>query len=109
MRAGSLCGGCGARCVDPPTELEPLAIACPECEEQGCEACGDTGRIELTGCPRQFVDLELYQLVKLVDWFEKGVPPVAGGSLNQSEWFLNFASLLTSETSRAEIERLKRV
>jgi hypothetical protein len=38
-------------------------------------------------------------LVELADLFEKGIPPIAGGALDQSAWFLSASKILASDES----------
>jgi hypothetical protein len=40
----------------------------------------------------------------LVDLFQKGIPPVAGGALNQTMWFIDAASTLKHEDAIVEEE-----
>jgi hypothetical protein len=39
--------------------------------------------------------------VQLIDLFEKGLPPIAGGTLDQSVWFLEAVKVLGSEEALA--------
>jgi hypothetical protein len=38
---------------------------------------------------------------------QKGLPPISGGSLEQSAWFMNFFAFWDSEHNRAENEVYK--
>lgn len=105
IRAGLVCGSCSGRCVNAPTRNEPLMIACPCCDEYGCEDCSWQGYYYIDTCPKQTIDLPLYYAAKLANYFEKGMLPVAGGTLNQAAWFLDFANLLKYETDLAESAR----
>jgi hypothetical protein len=58
----------------------------------------------LDGCPNQYVDQEAFKIIGLADMYEKGIPPVSGGSLDQSNWFVEFCRWLWSENSRIEKE-----
>jgi hypothetical protein len=107
IKAGLICNGCGRSCKNQPTEFEPLVVACPTCDEQGCGDCNGEGFFYVRGCPKQEIDLELYHVIKLADYLESGLPPVAGGSLNQAAWFMDFSRLLRSEVSLAEGELYK--
>lgn len=53
----------------------------------GCGACNDAGRFELAECPTAYVDSEIWNAMEYAKLYEKGLPPVAGGSLDQSHWF----------------------
>jgi hypothetical protein len=39
--------------------------------------------------------------VQLIDLFEKGLPPIAGGTLDQSVWFLEAVKVLSNEEALA--------
>lgn len=40
----------------------------------------------------------------MIDLFKNGLPPVAGGTLDQSVWFLEAAKILGSEEAQAKHE-----
>lgn len=103
IRCGKLCRHCrGRSCRDESTEEQPIELECPECDGEGCEHCDD-GWFRLVGCPSAYVS-ELGRPLKLVDLFEKGIPPVAGGALDQTAWFLNFHRRCNQEESRIQAE-----
>lgn len=79
-------------------------VACPTCDETGCEACDHQGYFYLRQCPKQQIDSELYGMTRLASFLEKGIPPIAGGSLEQSAWFMDFAATLQLEMKLAEAE-----
>jgi hypothetical protein len=107
IRAGLVCGGCGINCRNKPTTAEPLVVACPNCDEQLCDDCQNQGFFLVDDCPKQAIDLELYQATRLAGFLDSGLPPVAGGTLNQAAWFLDFAACLKSETGMAEAELIR--
>ncbi len=82
-------------------------IACPTCDEQGCAECNQQGFFCISDCPKNHIDLEFYHITKLADWLQSGLPPVAGGALNQAAWFMDFAKLLKSEITIAENEYIR--
>ena len=43
--------------------------------------------------------------VQLIDLFRKGLPPVSGGALDQSVWFLDAARILEHEESKLKAEK----
>jgi hypothetical protein len=43
--------------------------------------------------------------VELIDLFRKGLPPVSGGTLDQSVWFLDAARILENEESKLKAEK----
>jgi hypothetical protein len=81
-----------------------VEIQCPECGEKGCDKCDDRGFIPLTSCPNRMVSSELRQVIRLADFYEKGLPPVAGGALDQSNRFIEACEFLWGEQAH-----LKRV
>lgn len=102
--AGKLCAGCSAsKCVDCPSKAEPALVECPVCESRGCAECKETGYFELTTCPAEFVDVDAAQAVRFAELFKKGVPPVAGGALDQESWFMGFCENWWGE--QADLER----
>jgi hypothetical protein len=93
IRGGKLCKNCSAkRCCDKD---EPIEIECPHCDGTGCEECNE-GFFETCGCPNEYVR-ELSPAIRMADLFAKGLPPIAGGTLDQSVSFLEFARLLEYE------------
>ena len=101
-----ICKSCtGSKCCEQYQQLE---IECPECDGVGCEknenknhsvaespGCKN-GRFNLDQCPQDFIR-DYVSTFRLVDLFENGIPPVAGGSLDQTLWFLNAHRTLKHE------------
>lgn len=105
IRAGKLCKQCSNKCRNLPTEAQPRYIECPCCDGRGeCEHCDD-GHVLIPGCPTRYCD-EIVPAVELIDLFHEGMPPVDGGALDQSDWFLNAARFLKNEDAliRAEMK-----
>lgn len=100
IRAGKVCATCAAgHCRDEGTPDEPHEIDCPECEGRGCPGC-DGGSLQITGCPQRLVDASMRRLVKYSDLMFRGLPPTAGGALDQENWFLEAAQRLKHEEDR---------
>lgn len=98
IRSGKLCKGCThGRCNDKPTCNEPAIIECPACAGKGCTHCDEVGSFELVECPQDYVD-DMVDLVPFVDHMDNGCLPVDGGALDQSNWFMDAARRLKSET-----------
>jgi len=96
IRQGFLCRNCTVKtCNDKGTDSEPINIECPTCIGNGCDQCND-GSIDLVGCPNVQCGDVAY-VARLADLFEKGMPPIAGGALDQSAWFLDAVSFLRSD------------
>ena len=85
-----MCRDCvGSRCVDCPSPSEPVELVCPDCEEKGCERCGKRGRLTIDGCPKRLIGGDLATMLGYAALYEQGLPPVAGGALDQSRWFID--------------------
>jgi hypothetical protein len=101
IRAAKLCRSCGnGRCRDLGTDAEPIEIDCPQCGGEGCQAC-DKGAFKVIGCPNQYCR-EITGTIELIELFKKGLPPVAGGSLDQAAWFISAAATLEREDNLAK-------
>jgi hypothetical protein len=57
--------------------------------------------LKIDGCPNKYCR-KVVQAVGLIDLFEKGLPPVAGGALDQSVWFTEAATILNNEDAKAK-------
>ncbi len=89
IRCGEVCDKCvNGRCRDKPTEQTPLEIVCPQCDEKGCEGCGHTGWLKITGCPQQWVGSDTIAFIRYAELFRKGLPPVSGGAMDQTQSFI---------------------
>lgn len=105
--------------MDPPDAQSPLLIECVSCGGSGgfgatgseewtdCETCNGIGRIEIASCPKRLVDSEMVVVLDLADLMKEGLPPIAGGVLDQSAWFVNAAKYHWQEKNRAQIELMK--
>lgn len=81
-------------------------MPCPDCNGSGCPQC-EEGVFYLTQCPNKFVGQELSQFFPLVDLFFEGIPPVAGGTLDQTKYFFDFATLVRSEDNQLQAAKSK--
>ena len=99
IRGGQLCKGCGNTCKDDESEK---LIDCPTCLGAGCDQCND-GWIEIKGCPQQQCS-GIGQVCQLIDLFNKGLPPVAGGALDQTQWFVNAVQYLATEEAKVKAD-----
>ena len=73
-------------------------MTCPACggSAAGCGEC-DAGRIEITQCPLECIDEDVWKIIMLAELFEKGLPPVAGGTLDQAKVFVEAAYFIFRE------------
>jgi len=103
IRQGKLCQKCNDKeCKDKGTDSDPIEIECPLCNGNGCDECND-GSWVLDGCPNQYCS-ELVQFVSMADLFAEGLPPIAGGSLDQAASFVDAVRTLKSEEQRIKAE-----
>jgi len=65
----------------------------------GCPDCGHTRRVEIDRCPLEFLEPDLWAWLTFADMLEKGLPPVAGGLLDQAWAFVQLANFAMSDKS----------
>jgi hypothetical protein len=101
LRFGAVCERCPGpgRCKDKPTVAEPIEMKCIACggSAAGCDHCRN-GRFAVQQCPLEFVDDEIWDLVRYADLMTKGLTPVSGGLLDQSASFVKAAHFVIEET-----------
>lgn len=85
-----------------------MSIACLSCNEAGCDDCDGRGYVDLTECPKQMIDRKTLRAIRMADLMREGLPPVAGGVLDQSAWFVSFYECFRGELNLAEAEAYKR-
>jgi len=106
IRNGALCRSCtGGKCRNIGTAKEQIEIECPLCNGGGCGECEDRGAFVVEGCPNDFCQ-GIGPSITLFDLFEKGLPPIVGGALDQSVSFVQAAAFFSNEERRIEIERI---
>lgn len=76
----------------------PLILDCPNCggSAKGCDHC-EYGRIRITRCPLLEVTDDVWDVMDMADFYEKGLPPVSGGTLDQSYSFIQACKFIWSE------------
>ena len=84
--------------------MEPLALSCMACGGSGCSGCKQMGEVLINHCPQLELDEEILELIGLAELFQKGLPPVAGGTLDQTPWFLQFARCVFNELTTRKNE-----
>lgn len=100
-----LCGSCSAvQCRERGTPDEQLEVECPSCGGEGCDKCDESGSFLIDGCPNEYCR-GIVSTVECIDLFEKGMAPVAGGTLDQSAWFLAAVKTLRYDESIIKAER----
>lgn len=96
IRQGKLCRECSStKCKEIGTPTEPNEIECPNCDSKGCKECNN-GYFTVDGCPNKFCS-DMAYVTQFVDLFQKGLPPISGGTLDQTKWFLDVAEQLTND------------
>lgn len=102
MIHGEVCGRCDSagKCVDKPTKAEPLRQQCVSCGGVAggdCPACDGRGYVVYEDCPRKSLDRATFDLLRFCHLAKRGALPIGGGTLDQSQWFLDAYSLYLSE------------
>ena len=72
-------------------------MKCVGCGGSGCEQCENTGAINITCCPLELITNDVCEVIALTELFEKGLPPVAGGTLDQAKIFVEAARFIFGE------------
>lgn len=62
-----------------------------------CPSCNGRGVEWVTECPLGLVTAAIWDVLELVELYHKGLPPVAGGSLDQASAFIAAARLVWHE------------
>ncbi len=91
-RIGKECRGV-CKCVS-----DVVQITCPACEGAACDECKE-GWIDLPCCPQRYPGLEWGEFRHYAVLYEKGLPPVTGGALEQSHWFTDACRFYWGEQS----------
>lgn len=74
-----------------------MTMMCPVCNDRGCFECDGRGQIEIVCCPMDYVTEDIIQLLEYAELFKKGLPPIAGGTLDQAKNFLSAARMVFNE------------
>ena len=69
---------------------------CFNCGGSGCELCLD-GKIEITQCPLELITDDIWDAIRFAELYEKGLPPVLGGALDQANIFIGAARFIFGE------------
>lgn len=99
-----LCRSCTrGECRSQGTEQEPVEIECPVCDGSGCDEC-EEGFFTLTQCPNTFCN-SVVTTLDVIDMWNKGLPPVAGGVLDQSASFVKAVHWFDAEERKVRNDR----
>lgn len=90
LQYGGVCRDCKGlhKCKDKPTALSPISMECTECSGLGCKECKDVGTVDIEVCPLYCIGSDMQEVLEYADLYKKGLPPVMGGSLDQSKSFI---------------------
>jgi len=77
-------------------------MECPSCAGRGCQYC-DAGFILVEGCPNRECG-DIIDAIFAFDLFAKGTPPIVGGLLDQSAWFVEAAQRLRHDEAMIKAE-----
>lgn len=92
----------------PITPSQPILPVCPRCNEKdaACPSCGGRGRFRVEQDPRQTVPASAFRIAAMADlYFDHGLPPIGGGQMDQSNWFLDAAMFCVSDRERMIAQR----
>ncbi len=79
-----------------------MEIECTYCsgDPKGCEHCR-WGRMAITQCPGLLITRDIADLLDDTDLFYEGLPPVAGGVLDQAAGFIAAAKFVRATQNEA--------
>ncbi len=81
-------------------------VPCATCGGEGCEVCGGCGHELLAGCPLDVVGPSVWPVLEACEVFaSSGLPPVAGGMLDQTQCFVDAWRVVRSTRRRLLNER----
>jgi len=78
----------------------PVEIRCVVCGGENfstCDSCGKTGMMPVEDCPEKLITPDIWEAIELANLWEKGIPPVAGGALDQAQSFVSAARFIFAE------------
>jgi len=55
------------------------------------------GEITITECPLNLLDADVMQIMKMAEFYRKGLPPIAGGVLDQAKNFNDACDVIWRE------------
>lgn len=53
--------------------------------------------IKITTCPLTIITDDIFEMIEMTKFYSKGLPPVAGGLLDQTHCFIEAAEFIFSE------------
>lgn len=95
---------CSGGCRNVVTAEQVAEIECVACGGAGCDHCTQ-GYFVLSECPQEYIGAEIIGDINIVAACENGVLPVAGGLLDQSQYYLELSNAMKSEMALIEKEQ----
>lgn len=74
-------------------------MECPSCNGSGCCDCLHNGAVDITQCPLLFINDDAWELITMSELYEKGLPPIIGGSLDQAYAFVSACQFIWQENN----------
>lgn len=79
-------------------------MKCLACGGNGCKQC-QNGTIKITQCPLEIVTADIWEVIDMASlYLDHGLPPVAGGQLDQTQGFLEAARFIANEKRSYETD-----
>lgn len=83
----------------------PLEMRCLSCNGKGCDECQESGTIRIEQCPLEIITADIWEAIDMANlYIEHGLPPVAGGQLDQTAVFLDAARFIANEKKSYETD-----
>jgi len=76
-------------------------MTCPACggSAKGCDEC-DYGCIYFEQCPLEIITRDVWEVMQYAELYEKGLPPVHGGALDQAYVFTWACRVIWAEENK---------
>jgi hypothetical protein len=72
-------------------------MQCPGCNGPGCDECRQSGACQIDCCPLEYIGWDTWELLDYAILYEKGLPPIAGGAMDQTAYFIAAARWIFEE------------
>lgn len=80
-------------------------MSCVSCNGKGCEVCNESGYFYIAECPLEVVTEDVWDVMEYADLYKRGLPPVAGGALDQARVFTQACRIIWAEKKSYEKEK----
>ncbi len=78
-----------------------MELTCPICNGAGCDECDD-GFTIMTDCPLLYIGNDASMYMRFTRLFDKGMPPIAGGVLDQANKFIEAVEYISQQEALNE-------